>query len=240
MDTRVVEELAVFAREHLRSILDMSGEVLYSGAATLKPGQVYLLGHNPGGDAQSRTLKTVRSSLDELPTKTINSYLDTRWNGRAVGASPLQRRVVWLLRALGFEPRTVGASNLIFVRSRDAAASQFDVYADLCWLVHEQILQIVKPQLVVVFGNSNGSPYAYLERKFRAQSHERYPSGHGTWTCRSFLVPGHFRVVGLPHLSRYDVARHPEVAQWIRALAARLPLLQSPLTERPTMPNRHP
>ena len=89
--------------------------------------------------------------------------------------------------------------DLIFVRSRDAAASQFDVYADLCWLVHEQILQIVKPELVVVFGNSNDCRTP-TERKFRAQSHERYPSGHGTWTCRSFLVPGRFRVVGLPHL----------------------------------------
>jgi hypothetical protein len=77
------------AHQHLRPMLRLSGEVLYSAASTLRPGEVYLLGHNPGGDARNRDLPTVGSSLDDLPTKTINSYLDTLWNGRAEGRAPL-------------------------------------------------------------------------------------------------------------------------------------------------------
>jgi hypothetical protein len=76
------ETLRDIGRDHLRSILHMSGEVLYSSGATLRPGPVYLLGHNPGGDANNRSLLSVGDSLDDLPAKMVNSYLDTRWSGR--------------------------------------------------------------------------------------------------------------------------------------------------------------
>lgn len=113
------EQLAVVGRKHLQSILRMSGQVLYSAASTLRPGPSYLLGHNPGGDANNRALLTVGGSLDDLPANTINSYLDTRWSGRlSIGSSPLQQRVKWLLSELGVDPRDVAASNLIFPRSR--------------------------------------------------------------------------------------------------------------------------
>src|SRR5262249_13392113 len=43
-------------------------------------------------------------------------------------------------------------------------------------------------------------------------------SGHGDWKCRSFVVPGRFRVVGLPHLSRYDITAHANVIAWIKRI----------------------
>ena len=53
-----VSQLTEFARAQLRSILHKSGEVLYSGAATLPPGEVYLLGLNPGGSPEHPHLST--------------------------------------------------------------------------------------------------------------------------------------------------------------------------------------
>jgi hypothetical protein len=100
---RIVHQFANFAREHLRDILWDSGEVLYSAASTLRPGEVYLLGHNPGGDLSDPTLPRVGWSLDELPKKESNSYF-VSWNGREAGEAPLQRRVRWLLEGLGLDP----------------------------------------------------------------------------------------------------------------------------------------
>lgn len=41
--------VADFAGKNLDAQLRRkSGEILYSGAATMRPGRVYLLGHNPG------------------------------------------------------------------------------------------------------------------------------------------------------------------------------------------------
>src|SRR5262249_13392114 len=96
------------------------------------------------------------------------SYLDTIWSrNRTVGGAPLQRRVVWLLESLGLHARNVAASNLIFFRSRDAAGSQFRRFATLCWPVHERIIQIVRPRLVIVYGNSGVSPFSYLLNEYK-------------------------------------------------------------------------
>jgi hypothetical protein len=211
-------QLAEFAREHLSAIRHKSGEVLYSGVDSLQPGRVYLLGHNPGGDPTNRRLSTVGKSIAWLPKRTTNSYLVTEWSGR----DTLKSRVLWLLTALKLNPRQVAASNLCFVRSPNAGTSRMQEYADLCWPVHEQILKIVRPRLVIVYGNSAQSPYSFLSQKFEAQTHKCHRSGHGSWMCRTFVVSGRFRVVGLPHLSRYDITDHCDVVRWIRALPQRL------------------
>jgi hypothetical protein len=222
-------QLVAFVRQQLdASLLQMSGEVLYSGAATLTKGEVYLLGHNPGGDPNNPRFPTVGGSLDALPARTVNGYTGTVWNGQTVpGAHPLQLRVVWLLSTLGLNPQDVAASNLIFMRSRDAASSQYDRFAELCWPVHDWILNVVRPRLVIVYGNSDRSPYGFLARKFAGMDSATDPqtcwSGHGDWACRSFLVRGRFRVVGLPHLSRYKVSAHPKVGEWIKSLMGTAP-----------------
>src|SRR3982751_3732883 len=105
-------QLAQFAAETLGALGRESGQVLYSGLETLRPGSIYLLGLNPGGEPGNKRLMTVSQSLKSLPTNKTNSYLDSTWSGRDV----LQRRVLWLLAGLGFHPRQVAASNLCFVR----------------------------------------------------------------------------------------------------------------------------
>jgi len=217
----VAQELTNFARMQLEPILDLSGKVLYSSAATLKPGQVYLLGHNPGGSPILRASRTIRVSLDALPSKTTNDYFDERWKDRATsGTSFLQLRVKWLLKNLGLDPREVAASNLIFPRSVAAAESRFAEFSELCWPVHERILDIVTPNLVIAFGNSSESPYTFIRGKYKASTEITEPSGHGSWSCRSFEVPRRFRVVGLPHLSGYNVRGHAHVPMWLKSFLA--------------------
>ena len=211
-------KLAYFANDQLRPISSKSGEVLYSGVETLRAGRVYLLGHNPGGNPRDRGLPTVQQSIDDLPKKRQNSYLDTTWLGR----DTLQVRVIWLLAALGLHPSHVAASNLSFVRTRDAVASRMHENAETCWPVHEAILEIVKPRVILAYGNSAQSPYSFLLKKFSARDEHTCLSGHGVWKCRAFHVPGRFHVVGLPHLSRYDITAHPQVVRWIMRICSGL------------------
>lgn len=132
----------------LQPVLDRSGDVLYSSAATIQPSPIYLLGNNPGGSPEGQADETILKSLSALPTKTANNSLDEAWtmaNRRdsEIGVAPLQERVVWLLSALGLKPRDVPCSNRIFVRSINASGIDFNKLADLCWPAHERLLEII-------------------------------------------------------------------------------------------------
>lgn len=218
------KQISDFGLIHLHDILNKSGYVLYSDSYSLQDSPIYLLGHNPGGSPQDQATATIKVSLEALPTKTLNNYLDESWetaSGRSwsKGQAPLQRRVVWLLQQLGLPPRAVPASNLIFVRSVDASGISFFDLAQKCWDVHEKILDIVKPKLLLVFGNYDPSPYTFLLEKFGAHHEKFEESGHGKWKCRSFKANEKLTIVGLPHLSRYNIIGKHNVVNWIMDIA---------------------
>jgi hypothetical protein len=206
------------ARRQLAPILDRSGAILFSGVETLCPGSVYLIGLNPGGDPRRHRSQTIRQVLEDLPARYENDYY-FRWGNRPQGESTLQRRVRRLADMLDVELQAVCATNLIFVRSRDARSCGYPELAEQCWPVHRAILDIVQPKLVVCFGNSFESPYTFLCQKLRATDEDTFPSGHGKWQCR-VSRSSQMRVAGLPHLSRYAVDRHPRVGRWLRGLLA--------------------
>lgn len=192
----------------------MSGEVLYSAASTLQSGDVYLLGINPGGDPDKQATKTIKDSLSELPTRTKNAYL-VKWRDRDPGKAPIQRRVQWLLDALGHELSNVAASNLVFVRSKDASGI-IQKYAGLCWPVHVRIIEIVRPKYIITFGQG---VFEYLRQRMPVGVESQHPAKHGSWMCRRFDSIDGCRVVGLPHLSRYDIIGKDKVIEWIRESA---------------------
>src|ERR1700690_384048 len=99
-----------------RRLLKENGRVIYSAASTFRPGKLYIMGLNPGGDPKNHP-GTVRQSLLDFPKRTENAYLDEKW--RKSGASPLQQRLCWLTCQLGCSLRNVFATNLIFVRTQD-------------------------------------------------------------------------------------------------------------------------
>ena len=215
-----VSNLVGFAASCLEPLLERNGTILYSSAETLRPSPVYFLGLNPGGDPTELPEHTLRQAVAELPTKTTNDYLDKSWAGSAPGKSTLQIRVCWLFEKIGFQPRQVCSSNLIFVRSVSAAHLSFRNLAEQCWPVHNEILKIVRPRLILTFGNSSSSPYTFIRERLGASPEECFPSGHGTWQCRAFVTRSGVRVVGLPHLSRYAIHQHPEVVTWLHQFIA--------------------
>ena len=199
------------------------GKLLYSGPQTLRPGVLYLLGYNPGGDPEAENA-SVRSQLDAWGQRqgSWNEFLDECWRPRGKlhppGEAPLQRRVIFMLRGLGYDVRTVCAANLIFVRSVDAESLEDgDELAEKCWRVHELILNVVRPSCIVAFGGEVSS--FILSKAQMTGSGGAYPSGHGNWGCSYFRMVLQGRdtgLISLPHLSRYAIDRHPDVVEWMR------------------------
>ena len=211
-------EIPQIARNNLSGHLDKPGSILYSSHETLKPGDVYLLGFNPGGSGGN----PVEQSINQLLTNTTNAYLDEEWenqNGNwPKGEAPLQKRIQWILKSITLNPRDIRASNLIFFQSREASDISFSL-AKKCWPVHAAILSIVKPKLIVSFGNSGTSPYGYLHSILGCdEKEESFPSGHGNWKIKGFNSQINGRsiyVAGLPHLSRYSPIGKNHVIEWL-------------------------
>ena len=210
------DEIPKIAKKTLSDVLSESGSILYSSHETLKPGDVYLLGFNPGGAGGN----PVEQSINSMLTNTDNSYLDESWeNHNGVwdnGKAPLQKRVQWILESLGLNTREVCASNLIFLQSREASDINYSL-AEQCWPVHEAILNIIKPKLIIAFGNSAISPYGYLQSMLGGKE-EHFPSGHGNWSVKGFSCKINdlpIYVAGLPHLSRYSPIGKNQVVEWL-------------------------
>ena len=210
----------------------LTGKVLYSGINTLKKGPLYLLGFNPGGDPAKETM-TLAEHVTQSPSA-WNEYLDAKWGApgggwRPPGQAPLQRRVQWLLNQLGLQTREVCASNLIFNRSIDQARlNDWSGVADRRWPIHDWIIKLVQPHAILCLGG--GKVFDYICGKGRPAPIVSFPSGHGDWECcatKVQLESGTVQLISVPHLSRYNICSHPEVAAWIRraSLAPNSPVL---------------
>ena len=156
MSTQAIakHDIPEIAARTLEGQLDQSGAFLYSSHDTIRPGEVYLLGLNPGGQGGP----SLKERLDTLLSREENAYLDEAWdNGGGSykpGEAPLQQRVNWLLSQLGSDTRDVLSTNLIFMQSRDASGVSIE-HAKLCWPVHEALLSIVRPSIILTIGNSS-------------------------------------------------------------------------------------
>lgn len=215
-----VNQFVETVRQLIPDLLDESGAVLYSTARTLRKGELYILGLNPGGQDGP----TIRERLNTLPHRKKNEYLDVVWSTPKPGEHPLQRRLKWLMDQLGYDLKDICASNLIFTRSRTAAGIKYRELAEKCWPVHETILDIVKPTSILTFGVSALSPFQYILSKFPpepAGTIDTQCSGHSNWKCKSFnaIIQGRDTlVIGVPHLSRYNVEGKSDVLRWVRYL----------------------
>ncbi|MBF4237083.1 uracil-DNA glycosylase family protein, partial [Vibrio anguillarum] len=103
---------------------------------------------------------SIGDHIDQMLTRTENSYLDEAWvNGISkyeVGQAPLQKRVSWLMEQLGYDVRDVCSTNLIFTTSKSSNELCFGL-AGICWAFHESVLEIVQPKLIITFGNAETS-----------------------------------------------------------------------------------
>jgi hypothetical protein len=217
--------------QHLiADVLDMSGSILYSSWDTVRRGDIYIMGLNPGGDP-SEIRTTIRNELELIRSgqKRCNSYLSEDWSNTkktyGVGRHPLQIHLQMLIAKLGYNLEDLCASNLIFLRSPDQRGVNLQMVDRYnFWNVHEIIIGCLQPRVLLVFGNGAISPYAYLchmhFKKFQCMPREDIiPGGHGSWKCRAFeteLQDRKIMVVGLPHLSRYLPNDKPQIIDWLR------------------------
>lgn len=214
------EELPVFAKKKLEEYLNVSGSILYSSHNTLRRGDIYLLGFNPGGESDGKDNK-LGYEIDNMLSYEDNAYFENWGNG--AGCSPLQQRLFWIFKKLendSYSLNNICASNLIFLRSTNVKelkechkSENWSKLLDNCWKVHEKILSIVKPKLIITFGNGSVSPYSYIYDRYRDGKEDLLESGHGSWKIRSFsaqLLDRKVTVVGFPHLSRYSPSTKDE------------------------------
>lgn len=110
MKPEIVRLLKV-AESCLAPIARESGKILYSSSATLRPGPLYILGLNPGGDPNRPEPShcTIREAVQRLVDKPDNDFIDEVWQGaRRPGSKPLQRRMQWLCSRLTPYPHLAG------------------------------------------------------------------------------------------------------------------------------------
>ena len=211
------EDLINIGKETLKHILNKYGEVIYSSHNTIKKGDIYLLGLNPGGEG----FIMIDEHLSNLLTKETNSYLDEEWENGITkwkkGEAPLQKRVCYLLEALGYNVRDICASNLIFVTSRNSDEINYGL-AGYCWRFHEYLIELIQPKLILCFGISSVSSYSFLKVLFEGEE-LTYDSHHGDWKCKAFntvINNKEIKVIGVPHLSYYNIIGKDEVIKWLK------------------------
>ena len=232
----IAENFVEFVHGAIPDLLDSSGRVLYSAFRTMQAGNLYILGINPGGDPVTLAANTIRANLTALPGCTENAYIDENWGKKGPGNGKVQRRLRYIVESiLGEKLADVCASNLVFVRSKRSESVKDVAFAHKCWIVHRQILKLVRAKIILSLGNGPGTAYQYIRRFAHdpAQScsaEDSRLSGYSNWRCKSFdaTIDGRVtRVIGLPHPSFYLMEGKVDAISWLREKAERATALSS-------------
>lgn len=199
-----------------------SGAVLYSDLASIRRGDFYLIGINPGGHGG----KPIREALCVRPGN--NSYADECWEHspfscehldpitgrlRPDARKPMQKRVCNLIETLGVEPRDIPSTNLAFARTSELAKLRANrEWFRRCWPVHQALLQVVRPAWIVMLGY--GYAYEFLRnRGAKVGEQERIsPASRTAWHQRMALdigedTPLETSILAVAHPSSRGFAR---------------------------------
>lgn len=201
------------------------GGVFYSGrAAFAQASDLYILGLNPGGSPNPQTTATVERHI----TKVLHDvgdcwseYADESWEGRIPGTHGMQPRVNHMLGTLGLNPHLVPASNVVFVRSNiETALAEKQDLLQLCWPVHEMVIQQLGIKMILCFGGTAGR---WVREMLRADK----PAGHFIEkNARGWRSEAHANARGQYVLT----LTHPSRANWRNPAADPTPLVQEILT----------
>ena len=197
------------------------GSILYSGDETLKKGENYFLGANPGGHSDEKLGKFADTISNQLSRKnsspSFNEYFDASWkpgkNIYSKGTAPLQRRIKYLFNSLEIDLRNTLSTNLIFVRSSTLEKFHLDwaEAAEQCWKIHLLLLSVVQPKNIIVFGED---AFNFIKNKISAGENEDFPVISSNETKYFSCSKGSLEVGGLklyitlikvPHLSRFKI-----------------------------------
>ena len=150
----MIEHFAEFIPESVRH---RNGRVFYSGRKAFSaPSHLYVLGINPGGDPVSHPGDTVHRHTTKVMNRcpdNWSAYRDERWKGQP-GTSGIQPSLLHLFKVAGYDPGTVPASNVLFLRSRNVPEYPGNTGDDArqCWAFHQEVIDRLSVEVVVVAG----------------------------------------------------------------------------------------
>ncbi len=208
------------------ALLARSGAVLYGGRASLRDGHapIYVLGLNPGGDPEALAAETIERSIENWRGREQDgwsAYVDERWAGMPPGRGGIQPELLHLFRGIGVDPRSVPASNLVFVRSRSEQELKGEMQSlmNACWPVHRTILRDLQIRTVVCLGKTVG---AWAREQLSANRLVDSFTEHNRrgWVSTAHSAPSGIWVLTLTHPSR---------AGWTNPAADPTPLVRAAL-----------
>ena len=208
------------------SIGSRSGSVFYSGRSAFNaPAPLYLLGLNPGGSPDYQSDETITRHIDaaRVGREKWSAYADESWRGGKPGTYGLQPRVLHLLRGIGLDPRSVPASNVVFVRSRreaDLVSEKRDLLT-ACWPVHQAVIERLRVRVVACFGGTAGR-----WARDTLGAHEKVGEFVEN-NLRRWSSTDHRNSAGLHVLT----LTHPSIAAWNVAATDPTPLVRAALID---------
>ena len=187
----------MIAETHDRLGYRLGWSLLACPWANLDAPDVALITRNPGGsDYEPR----------HLSNETGSSYVIESWLGRPAGQAPLQRQVQGLYRVAGVDPHSVLAGYLVPFRSpswdaleHKAEALQFGV---ALW---RELLGDHRPRITFTISEV---VFNEVRAMFDGEATSKVPAGWGNASIRVSDYDGG-RLIGLPHLSRYQLFGDP-------------------------------
>ena len=139
---------------------NQNGAILYSTIDTIKRGDYFIMGYNPGGapdKMDDREHQIMPKLLHQLQDDAKNEYVHGDW-----GNSKIQNNLIKFFIDLEQPIEQTCATNLIFRRSKDDSGVKYSE-SKKCWRVNKLFLDIVQPKIIITNGNSEEkSAYKFL------------------------------------------------------------------------------
>ena len=133
------------------NLQDQPGSIIYSADSTLKKGDFYFLGQNPGGnDVKKYGEDTILNQL--LYSGEHNEYTEGEWTGSK--GKLHQYNIKRMFEDLEINIKDVFSTNLCFIRSGNTKTYKRNLEddIDLFWPTHEYFLSVVKPKFIIANG----------------------------------------------------------------------------------------
>ena len=237
-----IEEIKKLLEE--TKLQDKPGSIIYSADSTLKKGDFYFLGTNPGNnnlDYPDTILNQVELSGEK------NEYIDGNW-----GSPKHKNTIKTVFKELGVDLEDTFSTNTSFIRSRrehfypprnpinresiqakTKAIKQLKKDAEeTFWPIQEYFLSIVRPKLIITNGSIARDLFwkkikrtKFKDKDINIEDKFEYPRKiNGKKSCHFFqgdlktsdLFIEDLKVVSFPHLSFQDYSFHKLGVIWAK------------------------
>lgn len=192
MYSQVKNEIISKLLEMPEQISSLPGEVFSSGLSSIKEGNFYLLGLNPGGGGAYPSIRDhiVNWSLENYSAFTQQCWNFDCWEKNCYGTqegldchcvkgtSRHQEAVRRLVARCGdVAIENIFATNAVFAKSSSDESFKSETgYTmrkafDACWPLHVHLMSIIKPKIIICLGyQDGGSPFSLLQTKAKLKS----------------------------------------------------------------------